>query len=279
MKRKYIFFDVDGTLIDRNRHMPPNTRDALQKLSQQGHAIFIATGRSRGEIPPNVTDIAFEGYVCGNGAYTEYQGNILNHHLIPKEALMKLAQTLTAGRAHIYFANHNRSYVLRDSLSFYQYWIRSITDDEDSWREFTDAIVVLDDLFELTQYDVEKIIYFDFHGDYQKMKQEFANQFLILPSSIDFEQDTSAGEVTAAGVTKAYGIEHMIQHLNIDIKDVITFGDGYNDLEMTAFASIGVAMGNAVPALKEIDDLTVENLAEDGISKGLIELGLIEVDE
>ena len=49
MKRKYFFFDIDGTLAAgemKNQYIPESTKQALKELRAAGHFVAIATGRS-----------------------------------------------------------------------------------------------------------------------------------------------------------------------------------------------------------------------------------------
>ena len=50
MKRKFFFFDIDGTLIDCNLgiySISDNVKEALDKLKENGHDVFLATGRCK----------------------------------------------------------------------------------------------------------------------------------------------------------------------------------------------------------------------------------------
>ena len=49
MKRKFFFFDIDGTLAvgtPGNQYVPESTKIAISKLKEAGHFVAIATGRS-----------------------------------------------------------------------------------------------------------------------------------------------------------------------------------------------------------------------------------------
>ena len=51
MDRKYLFFDIDGTLAAggyEHTYVPESTMLALRKLRKAGHFLCIATGRSNG---------------------------------------------------------------------------------------------------------------------------------------------------------------------------------------------------------------------------------------
>lgn len=47
MKPKLIFFDIDGTIYDHDKHIPDSARNAVKALKEAGHHVFIASGRPR----------------------------------------------------------------------------------------------------------------------------------------------------------------------------------------------------------------------------------------
>ena len=55
LMKKLLFFDIDGTLVDfGNSTMSPSTADALINAKQNGHMIFLCTGRSYNQIYPSL---------------------------------------------------------------------------------------------------------------------------------------------------------------------------------------------------------------------------------
>ena len=47
MEKKYLFFDIDGTLTDRSTgEIVTSAREALPRLEENGHFVAIATGRA-----------------------------------------------------------------------------------------------------------------------------------------------------------------------------------------------------------------------------------------
>lgn len=49
--RKAVFFDIDGTIWDEKHQIPDSTREAFRKMKDQGHYLFISSGRTRVFIP------------------------------------------------------------------------------------------------------------------------------------------------------------------------------------------------------------------------------------
>lgn len=69
----------------------------------------------------------------------------------------------------------------------------------------------------------------------------------------------------------------MIERLPFDIGDTYAFGDGLNDLQMIEYVGTGVAMGNAVPELKEIADFVTKPVDEDGIAYAVKRIGPFKI--
>ena len=67
----------------------------------------------------------------------------------------------------------------------------------------------------------------------------------------------------------------MIRHYGIDLADTMAFGDGGNDIPIIQKAGIGVAMGNALDAVKESADYVTASVDEDGIAHALEHFNLI----
>lgn len=82
-------------------------------------------------------------------------------------------------------------------------------------------------------------------------------------------------EVSPRGVTKAEAIGEVAAASGFALADTVAFGDGENDAGMVAAAGVGVAMGNAMEAVKEVADLVVASNDEHGIAEGLFRLGLL----
>jgi HAD superfamily hydrolase (TIGR01484 family) len=71
-------------------------------------------------------------------------------------------------------------------------------------------------------------------------------------------------DLAPVGVSKASGLEHVVDHLGLSSADVLAIGDGRNDIEMLRWAARGVAMGQAVPEVHDAADVTTETVYDDG---------------
>ncbi len=74
-------------------------------------------------------------------------------------------------------------------------------------------------------------------------------------------------EVVPAGVNKWCGVQVLLDHLGLVPQQLMAVGDGGNDLELVAGAGLGVAMGNAVPAVKAAAKAVVAGHNDGGIAE------------
>lgn len=71
--------------------------------------------------------------------------------------------------------------------------------------------------------------------------------------------------ITHTGATKQHGVFEVAKLLGIKTHDMIGVGDGYNDFPLLMSCGLKVAMGNAVPELKEIADYIAPPVEKDGV--------------
>ncbi|MBD8868106.1 HAD family phosphatase [Nocardioides sp. MJB4] len=76
-------------------------------------------------------------------------------------------------------------------------------------------------------------------------------------------------DLAPVGVSKASGLEHVADRLGLTAADTLAIGDGRNDLEMLRWAGRGVAMGQAVPEVRDAADATTATVDEDGAAREL----------
>lgn len=69
---KLLFIDVDGTLVDYENHLPESAVYAVRAARENGHRVYICTGRSRAEVYDEIWNIGLDGMIGGNGSYVDY---------------------------------------------------------------------------------------------------------------------------------------------------------------------------------------------------------------
>lgn len=93
MIMKAIFFDIDGTLIEGThpdyRYMRENVQKAIRKLQEQGHYVFIASGRSLAFLDEKIRNFGFDGYVLLNGSVIFFHDKIIYRAPLEKSFVEK----------------------------------------------------------------------------------------------------------------------------------------------------------------------------------------------
>ena len=85
---------------------------------------------------------------------------------------------------------------------------------------------------------------------------------LVMQNSFD---DRRWIEVYGYGTSKYDAIKIICDREGISNCDVISFGDGRNDIDMLKNSGIGVAMGNALSDVKKVSDYITISHNDDGV--------------
>ena len=76
-------------------------------------------------------------------------------------------------------------------------------------------------------------------------------------------------EFVKKGIKKSEAIKFIMEKYQIKQEEVMTMGDGENDIEMLKFAGLGVAMENAREDVKEVANVVTTSNNEDGAAKAI----------
>lgn len=279
MKRKAIFLDVDGTLVNYANQLPSSAVLAIQKARAKGHLVYLCTGRSKAEIFQEIWAIGLDGMIGGNGCYIEHQGHII------EDRTLSLSQT----KAIIHWLNErNLSFYLECNSGLYASerfaqdgdpYIRQCQMGKGKEPQVAGGIAAAfpNMIFgaDLERSDVHKISYIlRSIQDHWDAKTAFPS----LQASTWGGKDELAlfADLGVANVDKAKGIERLLSYLHIDRKDAFAFGDAKVDIPMLQLCGIGVAMGNAGVQTKAAADYVCDDVDADGLYRAFVHLGLIE---
>ncbi|MBQ7337843.1 MAG: HAD family hydrolase [Clostridia bacterium] len=275
MNTKYIFLDIDGTLVGYDAKVPPSAMQAIHLAQSNGHRVFIASGRARGIIYPwLLREISFDGIIAAGGAQVMLGDTCIFESVMSKDDLTFVTDYFH--RESIYFqaSAENAMYAEQSFLdvvipAMYQAgYARKLVEDTYS------GVIVLDTL--IHQRNIEKISYFLSPHRVEKIREDLQGRFYVTDYSMgDKELNTYFGEMNLAGVDKASGIRCVLEATGAGIEDTIAIGDSRNDSEMLAYVGTSVAMGNATAPIKAMADMVTTPIDEDGIYNAFLKLGLI----
>ena len=99
MNSKYIFLDIDGTLVNFKGEAPASTIEALNSAKSNGHKLFVCTGRQSSQVYPWLLEqVSFDGIISSSGANIRAGETQVSRHCLPNEKLLFLSD--------YFFENH-----------------------------------------------------------------------------------------------------------------------------------------------------------------------------
>ena len=242
---KLIALDLDGTLLTTDKKLTDRTKAVLKAARDRGIKVVLTTGR-----PLKAMDF-FLHELGTDGQEDEYTITF-NGGLVQKNTGEILDKTVFSidDVARLYEETEKLGLPLDAISEGTVYQIQS--DQESLYAKFNPALTFVPVAFEVLSSQMT----------YNKCVTAFAQEPLdaaiqqISPELFDqyeiFKSRELLLEWSPKNVHKATGLAKLIKHLGIDQSQVMACGDEANDLSMIEWAGLGVAMQNAVPAVKAV---------------------------
>ncbi|RLP87187.1 HAD family phosphatase [Micromonospora sp. BL4] len=255
---RLIATDIDGTLIRDDHTVSARTAGVLARIVAQGTPVVLVTGR-----PVRWLKMVYEQLaeplpaVCANGAvvYDPVRDEVLRADPLAPQHLAEVAERLRAEVPDIAFAveildsremRHEETYPLR-------------------WDADHEAIRPVRTPEELLSVPAVKLLVRAGERDPDVFADLVAAAVAGLAEATH-SSNSGLVEISAAGVTKAAGLDWYCDRLGVAAADVLAFGDMPNDVPMLTWAGRGVAVANAHRAVLAVaDEVTTAN-SEDGVA-------------
>ncbi len=258
-KIKAVFFDIDDTLrIKDTGYMPQSITKVFKSLKKKGILTGIASGRAIYGVVPEIRDLEPDYFVTINGTYViDRKGEEVANLPLDKTIIESFVTWCQEIGIDYGFAGKEKPVVsarkeLIDHAMIPVYGLLDVEPD-----------------FHLNN-DVYHMWTFAENNSELVLPKELAQQVRLVPWHMH------SSDTVKLGISKASGLDYVLEKEGLKPKNVLFFGDGPNDMEMFDHVGLKIAMGNAVPELKEKADYVTDKVEEDGILHALEELGLVE---
>lgn len=261
-----VFFDVDGTLIDWTRKIfkpTKATKSAIEKLRENGYLTILSTGRPKNCIDEGLLDLGLNGYIASNGAYAEIDNKVLFNETLDNNELKELLGFLEEKNVVYMLEGQDYNYVLDLNNEKILNIIKIANLNKDNFREDWDKETVKVSKIIAVAYDEKS---------FDLVCERFKEKGYSFMSNIS---NGGLFEIYKSKYTKGYGVEHLLNLLDISKDNAYAFGDGENDIEMFQAVKYGIAMGGYHKKLEPYAHDFTEDVENEGIEKGLNKLGLI----
>jgi len=267
MDKNIIFLDIDGTLVGVHKKVSKNVIDAIHQAQENGHLVFICTGRPRCGVK-NLEYIGFDGYICSAGSYIEVKNEIIFQAVLDREFVHKARNCFE--KNHIFYNLETTEAIYQERQMNELFAFGKQIDKLNS--EMQRLLYSLKDEFNIQELDtynetigVHKMSFIALsENDLNEARRQLSNDFhFIVHDSMGLP--IYNGEIILKGYDKASGIQKVCQYLDISMDHTIAFGDSMNDLEMIQACRYGVVMENGNKELKTYASSICESVENDGI--------------
>lgn len=263
---KLVGLDLDGTLLADDHTISARNKAAICAAIQKGCRVVPATGRPVTGIPDEFLELpGVDWAVTANGAtiFRLADRQPAAKFWIP-QADYFTAWQLTAGYDRVMDAFLlGRGYNTAALLEHAEQWAPAGMADymRASRRPVPDL-----EAFVRTCAQIEKAnLFFTFPGQRQQAREK-------LEATGLFEVTSSAPnnlELNAKGVNKGRALVELGRLLGLEPCQIMACGDADNDLAMLQTVGLGVAMGNAAPAVKAAARWVTGTNNESGVAAAL----------
>ena len=262
--------DLDGTLLCEDGSVSKENLDAIAYFQQEGGLFTFITGRMPyfvGDLPERVKINAPFGCINGGGLYDPWKDEYIWKMPI-RDDVIELVRYIDERIEDmgIQINGFDKLYFLRENETMV--WFRRIT-----------GVPNLVTDYDRVDGPIAKIVF----GDIREERLMTVKALLEAhPRYSDFDyirSEKSLYEILPRGSSKGAVLPRLAEHLGIDMRRTITFGDYNNDISMLKAAGLGVAVANATTEAKAAADLVTVSNEEHAIAKVIydIENGKIKI--
>ena len=279
--------DLDGTALRNDKSLSPRTVRTLVGAQEQGMRLIIASGRP----PQGIAHVAdalqlarFGGYVLAYNGGELWQPQqfvqleqpepalatpanprvasgcqgwrLIDRHVLPLEA-RDIAYAM-GKEAGMELLTYHQGFLISENLEN--------TYVAGSLRANRLRPQPVDNFLEATRpLQLSKCMVVGEPTVLEKLERPLAMRLLNMATV--FRSEPYYMEIVPRGIDKGRGLERLLAEMGETPDHLIACGDAPNDIPMLCYAALGVAMGNAQPAVKAAADIICGTNEEDGVAQ------------
>ncbi|MBB1535182.1 Cof-type HAD-IIB family hydrolase [Leptotrichia sp.] len=264
---KLLAIDMDGTLLNEEKHIDTPQKEAVQKAIEDGIKVVLCTGRPLFGVLPVYGELELEKYnldeyvILNNGCSLRKTTNweLLDNKEITKEDVIYLDKLRKGYNLDLTVSNDNDYFVVGDKANKYTI--------EDGKLVYVDIKPISLEEATSGKHTFFKSMYLGEEEEIQRFKND--NENLLKDKYDAVLSQIHIFEMLPFGTNKAAALKELAEKLGIEREEIMTIGDGNNDVEMLEFAGIGVAMGNGTESAKKAANYVTDTNENHGVAKAI----------
>ena len=259
MAIKMIVTDLDGTLVDAQYRISEENRSAVREAVARGVDVMIATGRMHRSAVRYAEALGLDvPLISYNGALVKSSsGETLSASYLEPSVVERVLVYVFARGWYVQSYSGDNLYYIEQTEAARVYETASKVFGEAVGRSgmLAHTAEVPKLLVSVPVEETEKVA--------AELRGTFRNEADVMQSSANYI------EIVRPGVSKARAMLTVAEQRGIRPQEIMALGDSGNDADMLRAAGLGVAMGNALPAVKEAADEVTLSCEENGVAEAI----------
>lgn len=261
---KHIVTDIDGTLLNDNGELGPESKKLVKELMKLNVMVSLATGR----LHSAVTDISKE--LSLNGYIISLDGALIKNSVDDKTIYKSYLRTSRVKKAITLSEENLVNIVLCHASSIYYTENNSVIPT--LLIKYGASYTKVDSYKDYISGTLEIVCSSDIKDSIKQMEEKFSFPYTFGCDTSYFRSKKNENifylEIRKAGSSKGKAVARILKRLSIKPAQTAVIGDWYNDITMFQTKAVKVAMANAIPELLNAADIvTVKSNKEDGIAE------------
>lgn len=265
---KAVFIDIDDTLANSKMQVSMRNKDAIKNCIEKGIKIILTSGRSRKEVLEFQKQVGSSPYIIssnGASAYDIKNGIDIYKETIDNKIVNKLLNYSVKNDYRIRM-DYKEKLVMNKAI---------YPDERDKVRTFEELEQIVEN---------EEIVQCSLSDQNLENAKQIKEYIIKIPRVKIINESKRLNnpelkpssnyycDITSTLVSKGEAVEAVCNYFKIGKDEIITIGDGENDISMFNKTSNSIAMGNALQNIKEKANYITSTNDEDGVAKVLEDL-------
>lgn len=257
MTYRLLACDIDDTLVRFPAPPSPRVAQALRKAVEAGVVVALVTGRAFRRAWPIAQALGVTApLICNHGSSIRdtLDGRVIHRETVPRSLMLEVVTWMQSqGVCLLLFEG---DYVYRDCAADQVVADFQVYTQEDQSAFFPDLHLHIPQ-----ETDGLLVTWRDrAHLDrvFEGARARFGDRVRVLfahPYGVD---------VLARDTSKSRALIWLADHIGAAREQVMAVGDGSNDVDMLAWAGLGVAMGDGAAEAKAVADVIAPPFDQDG---------------
>lgn len=264
MSVKLIALDMDGTTLNDEHIVSVRTHEIINRALEKGIVVSVCTGRCNTELMPIIEQMfEIRYFINGNGCkiYDKQLERTILSDPLSFSAANTIYRIVREYPVMLEVYTDNQIYT---SQSCYDHASKYVP--EQFVQLALDTRTPLENLKALFRPDWQKPIYkMNIFYNNAESFESIRERCKGLPATMTGSTDANL-EFNSLTASKGNAVAKMAKMLHITSDEVMTIGDGSNDISMLKYAGYSVAMGNAIFEAKKAAKYHTLTNSEDGVA-------------